>query len=233
MNDLTNKIINGIQIKYRDETKPKGTGKSIYWICICPICQTEFSVRSNHLLDKIHPIKICAKCSRTQREDLIGQKFNKLIIKKMLPYKKYERTQCLCDCECGTKNIIVQANHLKAGEIQSCGCLLSKGEEKISNILAQHNIFFERQKVFKNCNFISSLRFDFYLPLINTIIEYNGIQHYQPVEYFGGKEQFINNQKRDQIKREYCLKNNIQLIEIKYSDNIEKILTDYNIIIKR
>ena len=51
----------------------------------------------------------------------------------------------------------------------------------------------------------------------NIGIEYQGKQHYEPVEFFGGEEQFLLNQKRDNIKREYCDKNNIPLLELKYT----------------
>lgn len=47
-------------------------------------------------------------------------------------------------------------------------------------------------------------------------IEYNGIQHYQSVEYFGGIEAFKKQQERDNFLREYCTNNNINLVEIKY-----------------
>lgn len=47
-------------------------------------------------------------------------------------------------------------------------------------------------------------------------IEYNGHQHYQPVEFFGGETKFKKQQKRDEELRQYCRENNIPLIEIKY-----------------
>lgn len=67
---------------------------------------------------------------------------------------------------------------------------------------------------------------DFYIPDLNTIIEYNGIQHYVPIEHFGGKLAFNSQKKRDDYLRQYCLKNKIRLIELPY--NIEfSILQDY------
>jgi hypothetical protein len=49
-----------------------------------------------------------------------------------------------------------------------------------------------------------------------TFIEYNGGQHYKPVEHWGGQQQFQKQQKRDQELRDYCKANNIRLIEIPY-----------------
>lgn len=61
----------------------------------------------------------------------------------------------------------------------------------------------------------------------NMFIEYNGMQHYIPVEHFGGELKFQQQKKRDQYVRNYCVKNNIQLLEIKYGTNIEDELGKY------
>lgn len=49
----------------------------------------------------------------------------------------------------------------------------------------------------------------------NTCIEFNGIQHYYPIDIFGGQKALIYNKKRDNIKQEYCLSKGIELIVIK------------------
>ena len=49
-------------------------------------------------------------------------------------------------------------------------------------------------------------RFDFYLPNINTCIEYDGEQHFLPVEYFGGEDAFNRQVTYDNIKNEWCKK---------------------------
>ena len=68
---------------------------------------------------------------------------------------------------------------------------------------------------------IKQLRFDFYIPKNNICIEYQGKQHYEPIEYFGGSEKFNYQLIRDKIKNDYCLKNNIHLIIIKYNESVE------------
>lgn len=110
-------------------------------------------------------------------------------------------------------------------------CNESKGEKEIENILKQKHISYIGEKTFDNCKNQRLLAFDFYLPDYNICIEYQGIQHYESVD-FGGKgkqyseEEFELNQKKDQIKRDYCKKNNINLIEIPYWEfnNIDIIL---------
>lgn len=68
-----------------------------------------------------------------------------------------------------------------SGKTQSCGCLVSKGEEKINFILQELKIKFNTQKTFNDCinpKTNTKLRFDFYLPDYNCCIEYDGKQHY-------------------------------------------------------
>jgi hypothetical protein len=76
----------------------------------------------------------------------------------------------------------------------------------------------------ENCKNKLTLPFDFYLPEFNLCIEYNGIQHYKPVNNFGGSERFLNQIKNDNIKKKYCDNNNIKLLIIKYNDNILEVL---------
>jgi hypothetical protein len=67
-------------------------------------------------------------------------------------------------------------------------------------------------------------RFDIFIKEINVAIEYNGKQHYEPVEFFGGEDGFNYTQERDRQKREKCISNNCKLIEIKYDETLEEAL---------
>lgn len=106
---------------------------------------------------------------------------------------------------------------------------ISKGENRIYEYLSKNNIPFEREYSFEDCIHQRHLKFDFYVPLINLIIEFNGKQHYEPVKFFGGEEKFRTASKRDEIKMKYCNDNNIDILIIPYweYDNIEKILEPY------
>jgi hypothetical protein len=68
-------------------------------------------------------------------------------------------------------------------------------------------------------------RFDVYIKSLNIAIEYNGKQHYEPVDFFGGIEGFNNTIKRDQEKRRKCGENSCVLIEIKYNEDIDLALS--------
>ena len=49
------------------------------------------------------------------------------------------------------------------------------------------------------------------------LIEFDGIQHFQPIEYFGGITEFKERKQNDEIKNNYCKINNIPLIRIPYT----------------
>ena len=57
---------------------------------------------------------------------------------------------------------------------------------------------------------------DLYIPSLRTAIEYQGIQHYHPVEFFGGEEALSLRQELDQQKRKLCGENQVRLIEWPY-----------------
>lgn len=108
---------------------------------------------------------------------------------------------------------------------------LSKGENEISKVLDKLNLKYIKEYKFEDCKNIIDLKFDFYIPNINLVIEYDGIQHFKPVKFFGGEKRFILDKKRDNIKNNYCKENNINLLRIPYYDfkNIEKIISSTTI----
>ena len=93
-------------------------------------------------------------------------------------------------------------------------CKESKGEIQVRKYLTENNIKFMTQYKFSNCRYKNPLPFDFYLPNYNICIEYNGMQHFKPVKIFGGVKAFKQQKIRDGIKSNYCLVNNIKLINL-------------------
>ena len=108
-------------------------------------------------------------------------------------------------------------------------CKNSKGEQIIVKVLNDNNFSFVRQKEFLDCKDKKVLPFDFYLPNQNLCIEYDGLQHFESVSFWGGIENLEYIQKHDEIKTNFCRDNNIKLIRIKYNrklnsnDILEKI----------
>jgi len=107
-------------------------------------------------------------------------------------------------------------------------CNSSKMEDHLSDGLIFIGEFFEKDKRFKECRNINPLPFDFYLPHRNILIECDGIQHHQPIDYFGGKSRFEYQKKNDDIKNKWCVENNISLIRLNNIDEINQFLKNLN-----
>ncbi len=98
-------------------------------------------------------------------------------------------------------------------------CCESKGEEIVSKFLDGLDIEYIREHCFDDCRGIKrKLPFDFFLKEFNLCIEFDGRQHFQIVEQFGGESEFLKLVKNDEIKTNYCFIKGINLIRIKYDD---------------
>ena len=88
------------------------------------------------------------------------------------------------------------------------------------------NIPYIRQYRFNDCRDKNQLPFDFYLPKHKICIEYDGEQHFESIEHFGGDERLEDTQLKDKIKTKYCKRHKIRLIRIPYwdYDRIEDII---------
>lgn len=108
-------------------------------------------------------------------------------------------------------------------------CKNSKGELKILNWLSQNNIKFETQKEFEGCFNVRLLKFDFYLPESNMVIEFDGEQHNKSNKFFGGDIGLGYRKNNDKIKNQFLKLKNINFLRISYKElrnnRIEKILS--------
>lgn len=108
----------------------------------------------------------------------------------------------------------------------------SRGEIKIEEILKENGINFIEEYIFPDLLSFNKnpLRFDFAVLDDNNelefLIEFQGIQHYEPKSKFGGYAGLRKQQYNDMKKREYCKKHNIKLILIPYWDE-SKITYEY------
>ena len=112
--------------------------------------------------------------------------------------------------------------HLKGSGCQLCNN--SRGEERVSLHLDKLSIEYTREYIIPNSN--TAYRYDFYLPKLNILIEYDGELHYSAVEFFGGVDALKKTQERDKRKDALAKLNNIPLIRIHYEEykNIEDYL---------
>lgn len=106
---------------------------------------------------------------------------------------------------------------------------MSYGEKIIYDILLANNVSFRYNRSLSDCSNKSKLRFDFYIPSYNICLEYDGIQHFKPIDYFGGEEEFEKTKIRDNIKNLFCKVNNIKLLRFNYIQTVN----DIEIILKK
>jgi very-short-patch-repair endonuclease len=169
---------------------------------------------------------ICPKCflnklsSNTEKflkkaKEIHGDKYDYSLV-------EYKKNNLKVDIICKKHGLFKQTpnNHLFNNGCPICK--ESKGEKEISKILKNKNINYLMEYKFDDCKNIIALPFDFYLPNYNICIEYDGQQHFKVIEIWGGKDGLERRKENDKIKTEYCKQNNIELIRIRYNENINE-----------
>ena len=280
MVNMVGQKIGNLIVTGRDNSKPKGSGKPIYWLCDCLACGSKNnSIDGRHLRGK-NPQTACGcqrgdsvnwlnkkqgrlliiedlhkttkdrhkiwkyKCdcgnegeisssslrqgtkscgcltkeatNKSNKNNLVGQKFEHLLVIEETSDRNYKgNILWKCKCDCG-RECFASTPSLIKGDKKSCGCIsISKGVERIIQLLQENNIPFEREKRFDDCKDVYPLPFDFY---VNNeyIIEFDGEQHFKPVESWGGFQAYLRTIQHDNIKNEWCFKNNIPIIRLNY-----------------
>lgn len=209
----------------------EGERKRTTWVCKCE-CGNICLVPTYELTRK--HTQSCGCLREKYRKEIAGKKLGETNQKELLPGQKFgyltvlKKTKTskhgyyyLCKCECGNE-IEVLRYSLTNGKTRSCGCIKSKGELKITKILLNNNIIFEKEKTFEDLRDKRKLRFDFYIPQLNRLIEYDGIQHYKETNGVFNKISLKERIRKDKMKNSYALSNNIALVRIPYYelDNI-------------
>lgn len=183
---------------------------------------------SNHM-NSGHGCPICIGKGKWSNDVLISE-FNKVHF-DLYDYSKinFEGIDNKVDIICKEHGIFSQNihKHLKGQGCPECK-QNSKGEEYIKNYLERNQIKYIRQKSFDDCKYINRLNFDFYLPDMNTCLEFDGLQHFEPVKEFGGEKEFDLILKRDECKNKWCIENKVNLIRIRFDefDKISEILDE-------
>ena len=196
------------------------------WHCKCD-CGTEVNVQTSNLRNG--PTKSCGcyqrkRASEARLVPMIGKRFGKLTVLERVPNNRYGHVQYKCSCDCGGF-VITEAERLRQGRVQSCGCIKSAGEMKIANWLTEHRVRYRPQYSHDKI-FLSSGRrpfFDFAVfssdQRLLFLIEYQGKQHY---EYSGNgwdnEENHRATVRRDVERRTACASMGIPLYEIDKKD---------------
>lgn len=208
-------------------------------IIVCPIHgefkQTPDSHLANHGCKLCGDLKVSEKHNNTRKSstDFINEAnrvHNNLYDYSNINYIN-NKTKINIICTKHGEFKQTPSNHLFGKGCPTCNS--SKGEIEILKVLSDSNINFIEQHTFDdlyNSNNTKKLRFDFYIPELNVCIEFDGIQHYEPIDFFGGEDAFKKQQLNDNLKNEYCKSNNIKLIRIKEVSSIKEILKEHNIL---
>ena len=204
----------------------------------CKICGNIWDVFPENII-KGHGCRKCAdkqlsiNMTKTHEEFMLdfinkNSSSNSIeIVSKYTGAKNSIKCKCLL---CNNEWSALPDNLLSKDSGCSICSVKSKGEKIICDLLNQYNISFIPQMTFSNLRGHNNglLSYDFYLPEYNKLIEFQGKQHEEPVEYFGGSDKYKIQKEHDLLKNKYAQENNIDLIEIWYYDmnNIDKILKE-------
>ena len=192
---------------------------------LCLNCGEVFK-RKPQVFLKSQKCPYCDSKSKTKPFSVFEKELLELYGEEYVCLDKYvnANTKIKIKHKCGFVWEITPHNLLCGKGCPKCYRFSSKGERAIEKFLQEKRIDYQKEKTFEDLPY---LRFDFYLPLFNVAIEFQGLQHYEPIPYFGGEQQFIKQQSNDCKKKQYCDENNIDFLEIKYSqlNDINQILS--------
>lgn len=214
-----------------------GSNKKVWWKCenghewestignrvkketICPFCFGKIPTNENNLL-VVNP-KLCKEWNYNK---------NKKKPEDYLPNSNKKVWWKCRDCEYQWESSIL--NRTYGNGCPECN--KSKGEKRITKYFVLKDIYYIPQKEFDGLIGLGNglLSYDFYLPQYNLLIEYDGEFHYIPIKLYKNEpikyaeERLQKQQIHDQLKTQYALNYNINLLRIPYweFDNIEQIL---------
>ena len=231
------KTYNYLTVIERDDAyKESGnfSNTNTYYKCRCK-CGNFKTVRINILTHG--DVKSCG-CLKEQQDninlipnqmtDIMGQRFGKLVA--LTPFHKLndKKKEMWWNCKCDCGNICkVRGISLRRGDTMSCGCLSqSHGEFLIEQLLKENNIsYIYDENYFQDLILPSGGigRYDFILLDENKqpyrLIEYDGKQHYTPIDFFGGEEALDRLKKNDEVKNQYAKQHSLPLVRIPYTIN--------------
>ncbi|AUT06224.1 hypothetical protein SPSF3K_01499 [Streptococcus parauberis] len=192
-------------------------------VCKCSECGNEFKISPVKLISKDRP-RGCPNCKSKKTADRcrkelsvfkneIGNDFEVLT-----EYKNARSKIIIKHLKCGRKFETLPDGFLKSKLCKYCG--KSLGEDKIRKFLEKNGVEFIEQYKINECRDKMPLPFDFFLPKEKILIEYDGIQHFKKIPFFDGKYGYDYIKKHDEIKNNYCSENDLELIRIRYDEDV-------------
>ncbi len=206
--------------------------------CKCKKCENEWTTLPKVLITNGSGCPKCGKEKAVKAETKTKEQFVK-DLEKVNPFieviGEYVNTHTKVECKCKTDGTVWFAYpaNLLNGSAGCPYCNISVSERKLLDILTKLKINFIPQHTIKDCKFVLNLKFDAFDINNNIAFEYNGEQHYRPVDFAGKGEEwaireFEKTVKRDNVKIEYCKNHNIPIIIVPYweKNNMEDYILD-------
>lgn len=223
--DLRRCVFGRLTVVDLDRAYIRSCGKvAVIWRCVCS-CGNEVSVDAQAL--RSGHTKSCGCYEKTnpgRLVDLTGQRFGRLVVLSRVvgvTQDRYAVWHCRCDCG---NFCDVSSGRLVHGITSSCGCLkASKREMFVSQYFMSHGLVagvdYFPQKSYSDLVGVGGrcLTYDFLLThdgLPVCLIECQGEQHFQSVEWYGGREKFERQQEHDRRKKAYAEQLGIPFFEV-------------------
>lgn len=198
----------------------------------CSVCGHEWDSRASALSAMGQGCPVCGGTLRKTQEKFIND-LETVHGDDISVLGNYIATASKIKVKCN--KCLNEWNPVAASLLRGSGCPLcvsSKGEKEIENCLSSLKCLFQPQYRFKDCINQRQLPFDFAVlddsddPVL--LIEYDGRQHFEAVEHWGGEATLQRTQQNDRIKTDYCKANCIPLLRISYKqqDQIEQLVND-------
>lgn len=231
--DLTGQDFGYWHVLERAENTKSGRAR---WLCKCTACGNTKIVDGAHLRGGRTTNCGCIKMEKMRQASIKheeGKIYGFLQVERMAteeekPRKDKEGIFWNCTClKCGRKNVIVFGDYLRNGDTTSCGCIVSKNESLIEDMLRNANIQFKSQYTFEDLTSTGrrcdQLIFDFAIFNNNKLlylIEYDGSQHFKwsSENSWNNETQFHTTRENDILKNKYCFEHNIPLIRLPYNE---------------
>ena len=224
------KIINLVDNEYTFLEEYKGAYEKI--LVKHNICGNVYKV-SPHRFSNGNRCKKCADEKQRKRHSefiievfaLVGDEYSFLE-----EYRGARKKLKIIHNTCGKTFSSNPNNFLRGNRCPHCN--ISKGEIAISRYLDKNGINFKQQITFPELRMRSLLRYDFAIlgnnGSIKLLIEYDGHQHFEPIEIWGGEQEFKRILESDRLKDIHAKEKDIPLIRIPYWDyqKIDEILDD-------
>lgn len=187
---------------------------------------------------------LCVKCAIEQQHEsrrltteevsVLLESKGLVLLSEYVSSHSHIRLRCSCGREFTSTYGLIR-NDNKRACCNFCSGRVSRGEAAISNWLDAHGLEYEREKSFTGLGAgRRKLRFDFYIPGRGLCIEFDGVGHFEPVNFAGAYDEegaikrLASAQERDFAKDRFCADSGIDLLRISYTefDQIPQLLSD-------